>query len=94
MKLLIAEDNTALQKTMEMMMKAWNFDFDITSDGQEAVNQAKRNKGAYDLCIMDVEMPIMDGCEATHYPPRLELLPHHGLFRQSQLPRRMLSIRR
>ncbi|MDH3974610.1 MAG: response regulator [Deltaproteobacteria bacterium] len=65
MKLLIAEDHTALQKTMEMMMKAWGFDFDLASNGQEAVNEAKRNKGAYDLCIMDVEMPIMDGCEAT-----------------------------
>ncbi|MDH3973206.1 MAG: response regulator [Deltaproteobacteria bacterium] len=65
MKLLIAEDHTALQKTMEMMMKAWGFDFDLAANGQEAVNEAKRNKGLYDLCIMDVEMPIMDGCEAT-----------------------------
>ena len=65
MKLLIAEDNAGLQKSMELMMKLWGFDFDLAANGQEAVNQAKRNKGLYDLCIMDVEMPIMNGCEAT-----------------------------
>jgi len=65
MKLLIAEDNTGLQRSMQMMMKHWGFDFDLAANGQEAVHQAKRNKGLYDLCIMDVEMPIMNGCEAT-----------------------------
>jgi len=65
MKLLIAEDNAGLQKSMQMMMNLWGFDFDLASNGQEAVLQAKRNKGLYDLCIMDVEMPIMNGCEAT-----------------------------
>lgn len=65
MKLLIAEDHPGLQKSMELMMKLWGFDYDLAANGQEAVIQAKRNRGLYDLCIMDVEMPIMNGCEAT-----------------------------
>ena len=65
MNVLIVEDNLRLQKSVGVLMKIWNFDFDMASNGQEAVEKAKKNEGKYDLCIMDVEMPIMNGCEAT-----------------------------
>ena len=65
MKILIAEDNQILQKSVGMLMKYWDFDFDMADNGQEAVERAVANEGEYDLCLMDIDMPIMDGCEAA-----------------------------
>ncbi len=65
MKILIAEDDSALQRIAGKLMKRWGFDFDVASNGREAVDRAKANVGKYDLCLMDIDMPIMNGCEAT-----------------------------
>lgn len=65
MNVLIAEDNEKLQQSVSMLMKSWGFDFDMASNGREAVEKAMINKGKYDLCLMDIEMPVMDGCEAA-----------------------------
>lgn len=65
MKILIAEDNQEQQALISMLMNEWNYDFDIASNGQKAVELAKINEGAYDLCLMDVDMPVMDGIAAT-----------------------------
>ena len=64
MKLLIAEDYPSLQMSYEISMAFWGFDFDIVSNGQEAVDYAIRENGNYDLCLMDIDMPVMDGYEA------------------------------
>lgn len=65
MKILIAEDNRALQNVIGEFMDFWGFDFDLASNGREAVNLAKINEGKYDLCLMDIDMPVMNGFEAT-----------------------------
>jgi len=65
MRILIAEDDPAIQFLAERLMKRWGFDYDMVSNGQEAVKQAKINEGEYDLCLMDIDMPIMNGLEAT-----------------------------
>ncbi len=65
MRILIAEDDTALQFMAIKLMKHWDFEFDMASNGQAAVDQAKINEGKYDLCLMDIDMPIMNGLEAT-----------------------------
>jgi CheY-like chemotaxis protein len=65
MNILIAEDDLANQNVAELMMKMWGFEFDITSNGKEAVERVQGNHGKYDLCLMDIDMPVMDGCEAT-----------------------------
>ena len=65
MRILIAEDDVPLQLMDARLMKRWGFEFDIVSNGQEAVDQAQANEGKYDLCLMDVDMPIMNGLEAT-----------------------------
>jgi len=46
-------------------MEKWGYDYDMASNGLETVEYAKKNNGKYDLCIMDVEMPVMNGIEAT-----------------------------
>lgn len=65
MRILIAEDDAPLQLMAKRLMECWGFDFDMASNGQEAVDHAKVNEGKYDLCLMDIDMPIMNGWEAT-----------------------------
>lgn len=65
MKILIAEDNVSIQAAIKVLMGMWGYKYDIVSNGLEAVKIAAQNEGAYDLCLMDVDMPIMDGCKAT-----------------------------
>lgn len=47
------------------LMNDWGYDFDMASNGIEAVEFAQKNNGKYDVCLMDVEMPKMNGIEAT-----------------------------
>jgi CheY-like chemotaxis protein len=65
MNILIAEDAPILQSLNIRLMEHWGYDFDIASNGKEAVEYALKNDGKYDLGLMDIEMPIMDGMEAT-----------------------------
>lgn len=65
MKILVAEDNEDLQESIEMLMAHWGYEFDIAPNGQKAIELAKTNEGKYDLCLMDINMPILDGFEAA-----------------------------
>lgn len=65
MKILIAEDNSDQQELMKMLMSDWGFEFDIAQNGYRAVELANTNEGEYDLCLMDIDMPVMNGIEAT-----------------------------
>jgi len=65
MKILIAEDNSMIQMLNSELMNGWGYEFDMASNGIEAVEYAKVNNGKYDLCLMDVEMPKMNGIEAA-----------------------------
>lgn len=65
MRILIAEDQRVLQMTHRAVMAGWGFGCEMAGNGAEAVALARRNAGRYDLCIMDVSMPVMDGIEAT-----------------------------
>ncbi len=61
--LLIVEDNLINQKVLLSVLKKSNMDIDIANNGQEAVDMI--NKKKYDLVLMDINMPIMDGYTAT-----------------------------
>lgn len=65
MNVLIAEDNKLIQMLHRRLMNEWGYQFDLASNGIEAVEYARKNNGKYDICIMDVEMPEMSGIEAT-----------------------------
>ncbi|MGI9535328.1 MAG: response regulator [Thermodesulfobacteriota bacterium] len=63
MKILVAEDYQPNQKLIGRIMESWGIDPVIVSNGLEAVEEVRKN--TYDLCIMDINMPVMDGFEAT-----------------------------
>ena len=61
-KILIAEDNDSNYILMTYILKKY-YQFERAKNGQEAVEMA--DKGEYDIVLMDIKMPIMDGLEAT-----------------------------
>jgi CheY-like chemotaxis protein len=80
MNILIVEDDAINQMLYGELMQEWNYDYDLASDGMEAIALAWKNQGRYDCCLMDINMPKLDGIEATqiirkitHYFPILGL---------------------
>ncbi len=73
-KILIVEDNPVNQKLITLMLKKINIVYDIAENGEVAVLKAIQNK--YDLVLMDLQMPIMNGIDATvEIRRQLELPP-------------------
>jgi len=64
-KLLVAEDNAMNRQLMSHLLKQWGIDFDIVNNGMEAVEALQHKAGEYDLVLMDIQMPEMDGYTAT-----------------------------
>lgn len=62
-KILIVEDNLLNQKLAAFMIADFGYAFDICGNGKLAVD--KLEKDVYDLVLMDIQMPEMDGYEAT-----------------------------
>ena len=61
-KILVAEDNDSNFILMTYILKKY-YQFERAKNGQEAVEMAEKN--TYDIVLMDIKMPIMDGLEAT-----------------------------
>ncbi len=71
---LVAEDNEINQKLVTLMLKKLGYQVKIVGDGLEAVEEMRQDR--HDLILMDMQMPRMDGLEATElilqehlYPP-------------------------
>ncbi len=62
--ILVAEDNSLNQLIISKMLTGMGWKFEIVENGQEAVDAVSQN--TYDLILMDVSMPVMDGSEAAH----------------------------
>lgn len=62
-KVLLVEDNLINIKVADKILKRWNVDVDIAVNGVLALE--KFNENAYNLILMDLSMPIMDGYEST-----------------------------
>lgn len=58
-KILVVDDDTYLRDLYEEVLKDEGFEVDIATDGQEGL--AKMTEGGYDLILLDVVMPKMDG---------------------------------
>ena len=62
-KILVAEDNPTNQKFIGKVLNKFGLECEIVSNGQEALESFKNKK--FDLLLIDCQMPVMDGYEAT-----------------------------
>jgi|GEM_PF-1588578 len=62
-RILIVEDNLFNIKVVKRILKFWDMEIDIAKDGYEALEKVKEKD--YNLVLMDLQMPRMDGYQAT-----------------------------
>ena len=63
LKLLLVEDNLLNQKLICLTLGKYGFNIDLAENGAKALSMIKDNH--YDLILMDIMMPVMDGLETT-----------------------------
>jgi len=78
-KILLVEDNKTNQMLMNIILGKLGLDVDIANNGQEGFEKFKENQ--YDLILMDENMPIMNGLEATK-----NILSFEKEFKQEHTP--------
>jgi CheY-like chemotaxis protein len=64
LRILVVEDNQVNQKVVTAVLRKRGFYIELANDGQEALCKLE-NSAAFDLVLMDVQMPVLDGLEAT-----------------------------
>ena len=65
LKVLVVEDNTINQLLMKTLLDDFGFEYDIAANGKIAIEKVKES--SYDIVLMDLQMPEMNGFEATEY---------------------------
>ncbi|MGC4365594.1 ATP-binding protein [Hydrogenophaga sp. R2] len=63
LRILLAEDHPVNQKVAQIMLTKSGHTVEVAADGGQAVEAARR--GGFDLILMDMQMPVLDGLEAT-----------------------------
>ncbi|MDX2156637.1 MAG: response regulator [Hyphomicrobiaceae bacterium] len=80
LRILMAEDNPANQRVASALLKTAGFNLEIVGNGRAAVDKAQSTE--FDIILMDVQMPVMDGLEATRVlraSDRMKAVPIVGL---------------
>ncbi len=75
-KILLAEDNEANQFLIKAIVKSKDWELTVVDDGELAVEAYKND--IYDMILMDVQMPIMNGYEATKAIREIEMAKSKG----------------
>ncbi|MBP1908614.1 PAS domain-containing hybrid sensor histidine kinase/response regulator [Methanolobus bombayensis] len=65
LKVLLVEDNLTNQMVAKSMLQKLGFEVDVAINGFEAIKVLKNNP--YDIVLMDIQMPVMDGFETVHH---------------------------
>ena len=65
LRILVAEDNAVNVKLITILLGRMGYRADVAGNGREAIEAVQRQ--TYDVILMDVQMPEMDGIEATRY---------------------------
>ena len=74
LKILLVEDNILNQRIVLFSLKKYNHEVTIANNGLEAVE--KFNESEFDVILMDIMMPVMDGLEATVKIREVEIMKH------------------
>lgn len=61
-RILVADDEKELARAVGMILEYSNYEVDIVENGKQAVEKA--NENIYDVIILDIMMPVMDGIQA------------------------------
>jgi CheY-like chemotaxis protein len=77
-RILLVEDNEVNRQLAVELLEQEGCRVEVAVNGREAVTMVDQAESAYDLVLMDMQMPVMDGCQATRLirqDPRFAALP-------------------
>ncbi len=64
-RLLLVEDNPVNQRVVLAMLRKKGFEIDLANNGREAIDKLEHASAPFGLVLMDLQMPVLDGLEAT-----------------------------
>jgi len=77
LRIMVVEDNLVNQKIVTKFLMKWDVTVDVSENGKIAVEKARHN--IYDLILMDLHMPEMNGYDATLEIRKMENNPNKDL---------------